>query len=229
MKVIYWDIDGTLLATARAGLKAFQEATEQVFACQPDLKGITAAGMTDFYIASEIIFKVLGTKPTDDQVITLIKRYEELLPLHLATTKGYTIPYVREVLSYLHNHPEYISLLLTGNTAAGAKAKLAQFSLDGFFDFSLSAFGDLCQDRLGVASQALAHIQARFPEIRQNQLFVIGDTPNDIRCGKEIGAWTVAVATGTYTLEELQNHSPWWLTKYLPTPPEFAKKLATVN
>ena len=65
MKILFWDIDGTLLTTARAGLHAFKQATQEVFGLSPSLKGITAAGMTDKYIASQIIFKAAGTQASE--------------------------------------------------------------------------------------------------------------------------------------------------------------------
>lgn len=226
MKIILWDIDGTLIRSAKAGLYAFHQATEEKFGRQPDFSRITTAGMTDYYIAAQIISEVTGSKASDTEVTALVRRYEEILPKHLAEKQGYSIPPVMEILTYLHNRPDYISLLLTGNTATGARAKLTRYNLAHFFDFTASAFGDSCHDRSEVAAQALASVQTRYPNITADAIFVIGDTPNDILCGKAIGARTIAVATGTFSLPELCAHSPWWGVDRLPPPAEFTFKLA---
>ncbi len=55
--------------------------------------------------------------------------------------------------------------------------------------------------------------------------FVIGDTPHDVRCGNAIGSRTVAVASGTYSVEELERHEPWLALERLPEPARFAELL----
>jgi len=226
MNIIFWDIDGTLVRTDKAGLYAFIQATQDIFGSRPDFGQITTAGMTDCHIGSEIISAITGTKPQEKEIAALLRHYEELLPAHLAARRGYSIQPVMEILTALQAEPEFVSLLLTGNTVAGATAKLARYNLIQFFDFSVSAFGDSCHDRSGVAAQALAHLQRKFPADTGNTIFVIGDTPNDIRCGKEIGAKTIAVATGPFSVEELAAHSPWWAVEQLPAPAEFIAKLS---
>ncbi|MDR3593061.1 MAG: haloacid dehalogenase-like hydrolase [Negativicutes bacterium] len=226
MKILFWDIDGTLVRTGKAGLYAFVEATRQLFGKQPDFSRITTAGMTDCYIASRIIFEITGRDASDSEIAELVGRYEELLPLHLAEKSGYAIPPVTEILARLDANPDYISLLLTGNTVAGAKAKLTVYELAHYFDFSASAFGDSCQNRSEVAARALGHLRGKHPEVGLADVYVIGDTPNDIRVGKEMGARTVAVATGTFSLQELAAHSPWWVVNALPSAAEFVDKLA---
>lgn len=225
MKVLFWDIDGTLLRTGKAGLYAFQEATRQILGQTADFGRITTAGMTDCYIAAQIIQSTTGKEATDSDIASLIQRYEELLPVHLAERQGYAIPPVTEILAELDTHPGFVSLLLTGNTIAGAKAKLTCYGLAQYFDFTASAFGDCCHNRSEVAAQALAHLRSRHPEVGLTDVYVIGDTPNDIRCGKEIGARTVAVATGTFSVQELAAHSPWWVIETLPFPSEFIHEL----
>ncbi len=226
MKVLFWDIDGTLVRTGKAGLYAFREATQQLFGKQPDFSRLTTAGMTDCYIASQIILEVTGREASDSEIAELVQRYEGLLPLHLAEKPGYAIPPVSEILATLDESPDYVSLLLTGNTAIGARAKLTRYDLVHYFDFSASAFGDSCQNRSEVAARALAHLRDRHPEVGLSDVFVIGDTPNDIRVGKEMGARTVAVATGTFSHQDLAAYSPWWVVDVLPSVAEFTRKLA---
>ncbi|MDF2634065.1 MAG: hypothetical protein K0R78_939 [Pelosinus sp.] len=225
MKILFWDIDGTLLKTAKAGLYAFEEAIEETLHTQFDFTTIKTAGMTDYYISHQVLLLATGREPPVHEICNLINLYEKVLPSHLATRKGHLTPSVKDILTYLQNRQDYASLILTGNTEFGAKAKLSHYGLDGFFNFSSSAFCDNCFNRREISQQALAKIEQNFPNVALDQVYVIGDTPNDIDCGKAIGARTIAVATGMYSLEELQDHSPWWAVSTLPPPAEFVEYL----
>ncbi len=225
LKILFWDIDGTLLRTARAGLYAFEQATEELYAAKPDFTTVTTAGMTDCHIAAQIIAVATGREPRENEAAALVQRYVELLPAHLAAREGFVIPPVLDILNQLAADPGYVSLLLTGNTAAGARAKLTYYNIAHFFDFAASAFGDDCKNRAEIAARALASARQWYPAVRPENMFVIGDTPNDVSCGKTIGARTVAVATGTYSAAELAVHAPWWVVERLPAPAEFMAKI----
>ena len=196
-----------------------------MYANTPDYGRITTAGMTDCYIAAQIIALAAGRPAEENETAALVRRYIDLLPGYLASRQGFVIPPVHDILSYLDKMPGYISLLLTGNTSSGAHAKLAHYKIDHFFDFTASAFGDDCHTRAEIAARAWANVRERYPSVRPEDIFVIGDTPNDISCGKAIGANTVAVATGTFSVGELAAHSPWWAVERLPAPAEFTAKL----
>ncbi|SDF46167.1 haloacid dehalogenase-like hydrolase [Sporolituus thermophilus] len=225
MTILFWDIDGTLMKTGRAGLYAFAQATCDLFGVAADLNSLETAGMTDCYIAGQIIARVTGRPATADEVRALIARYEQLLPEYLAIRQGRLMPAVADILANLAGDCSHVSLLLTGNTRAGAKAKLTHYGIAEYFDFEASGFGDNCPDRCELAAEALAAAQRRY-SAHADRIFVIGDTPNDIRCGKAIGARTIAVATGTYSLGELTLHDPWWAVEQLPPPAEFMAKLS---
>lgn len=229
MKILFWDIDGTLLRTDKAGLYAFQQAIEEIWHAQVDFRTIKTSGMTDGYIASQVIRMASGREATAKEISALVERYEQLLPVHLAKREGHLTPSVQEILMYFHNKPDYLSLLLTGNTITGAQAKLSYYGLIDYFDFTASAFSQNYFDRSQIAAQALSTVQCRYPDVPSHNLFVIGDTPHDISCGKAIGANTIAVATGTYSLPELAVHDPWWAVETLPCPQDLEKKLATTD
>lgn len=225
MKILFWDIDGTLLKTAKAGLYAFEEAVAEMFSTTFDFTTIKTAGMTDYYISHQVIHLATGCEPSVHEVCKLMSLYEKILPRHLASRQGHITPSVKDILTYLHHRQDYVSLLLTGNTEFGAKAKLSHYKLDGFFNFSSSAFCGTCFYRTEISNQARTIVKNRYPTVTSDQIYVIGDTPNDIDCGKAIGAKTIAVATGMYSLEELQDHSPWWAVSTLPSPIEFEQHL----
>jgi phosphoglycolate phosphatase-like HAD superfamily hydrolase len=102
---------------------------------------------------------------------------------------------------------------LTGNTRGGARAKLTNYRLFEFF--AAGAFAEDPGERATIAVRALELARQAGP-IADESLFVIGDTPHDIECARAIGAKTIAVATGGYSLEELQSHHPWRAMPELP-------------
>lgn len=183
--------------------------------------------MTDHSIAAEIIEAVTGRAAGAAEIIQLTERYEELLAEHLAQREGVVLPSVREILEQAHHTDAYQSLLLTGNSRVGAELKLRKFGLDHYFDFDSSAFCDRYHTRDEVAAIALAYIQKQAGEAVS--AFVIGDTPNDIRCGKDIGAYTIGVATGSYSTARLTECFPWWAVDCLPPPQEFFAKLRSAE
>ena len=224
LDIIFWDIDGTLIRTGKAGLFAFEAATAERWPGLVDFRQIQTAGMTDYSIAGEIIATVSGRPATHQEAKALAGRYEELLPDHLAQREGQVLPSVREILAALRENGA-VSLLLTGNSRKGAEIKMRKFGLESYFDFDRSAFCEDSPTRDYVANRALCTVQA-LAVAEPARVFVIGDTPNDVRCGKTIGAYTIGVATGTFSEAELADHAPWWAVAQLPAMPEFMAKLA---
>jgi phosphoglycolate phosphatase len=223
MTVLFWDIDGTLLLTGRAGMIAWEQAVRELTGRDFDLASIRTAGLTDYRIAVAT-FESLGLDPAADIVNRLVKRYEELLPSAMPRRQGRVLDNVREILEYLRERrPDVRSYLLTGNTRAGAKAKLTYYNLSHFFPDG--AFAEDIGDRAGIACRALDMAKKVGP-VADGGVFVIGDTPHDIECAKAIDARTIAVATGGYSIEELEAHQPWRVFETLPSPEEFERLLA---
>lgn len=214
---IFWDIDGTLLTTARAGAVAWEAAVRELTGRPFDLSAIRIAGLTDYQIAVEVL-AALGIEVDAARVESLVRGYEERLPDSLPARDGRVLPNVREILEHLRGQPGVHSYLLTGNTRQGARAKLTYYGLIEFF--SGGAFAEDTGDRESIARRGLA-LARRGGPVADDALFVIGDTPHDIRCANAIGARTVAVATGGYTVEELQPHRPWRIVPELPVPEAF--------
>lgn len=222
MKLIFWDIDGTLIKTAKAGLFAFEQAAQELWSAHFDFATIQASGMTDYYIASQIVEAIFQRPAKPQEVAELIQTYEALLEVHLHARQGLVLPSVKEILAYLHDAGGYSSLLLTGNSRKGAELKLYKYGLASYFDFDRSAFceGHYTRDGVAACAQQTAKLAGQ-----ERAVFVIGDTPNDIRCGKAIGAYTIGVATGTYSLSQLQDSQPWCAWEQLPEPSRFIEKL----
>jgi len=217
MIVLFWDIDGTLLTTGRAGVPAWDAAVREVTGRDFELASIRIAGLTDFQIAVQT-FKMIGLDPDEAMVRRMVRRYEELLPASLPLKQGRVLPNVREILEQLESRVDVRSYLLTGNTRGGARAKLTHYRLLDFFPDG--AFAEDAGDRATIAARAL-ELAKRAGPVADEAVFVIGDTPHDVHCANAIGARTVAVATGGYTVEELAAHRPWRVFAELPPVDEF--------
>ena len=217
MIVLFWDIDGTLLTTGKAGVPAWEAAVQEVTGRDFQLSSIRVPGLTDYQIAVRT-FELLGLEPEEATLRRMVTRYEDLLPSALPQRQGRVLPNVREILDRLRERADVRSYLLTGNTRNGAKAKLTHY---GLFDyFPDGAFAEDARERSTIAARAL-ELARRAGRIAENAAFVIGDTPHDIACANAIGARTIAVATGGYSVDELVAHQPWRVYQELPPPAEF--------
>jgi phosphoglycolate phosphatase-like HAD superfamily hydrolase len=187
------------------------------------MSDLASAGRTDLQIAAEIAHRLPGGADTE-RIHHLVRHYEDLLPIHLPRTRGRVLDGVREVLDDLRAREGVLSLLLTGNTHAGARAKLRHYDLDGYF--AGGAFADGTADRLDIARNAVAlAVRIAGSDFSPQRAFVIGDTPHDIRCAHAIGVRALAVASNAYTEEQLAAHAPWGVFPRLPLPSEFAASI----
>jgi phosphoglycolate phosphatase len=211
--VLLWDIDGTLLSTARAGVIALERAALEVAGRPIDLTRMRTAGLTDGQIGRRILDE-LGAEA---DVEAFLAAYERELPAVLGLRAGRVLPGVREVLEDLSGDAAVLSLLLTGNTEAGAAAKLAHYGLAGFFGRG----GAFCVDggeRAEIAARAVARAGTAFAPDRA---FVIGDTKHDVACALAVGVRCLAVATGGASVPELWAAGAWRVVEELPPPAEF--------
>lgn len=217
MTTLFWDIDGTLLTTSKAGVPAWESAVRETTGKDFQLSSIRIPGLTDFQIAART-FELLGVTDSDDLLARMVTRYEDLLPSTLPLKQGRVLPRVRDILDALQPRTDVRSYLLTGNTRRGARAKLTHYDLLKYFPDG--AFAEDQGVRSTVAIRALA-VARRLGPVDEGRVFVIGDTPYDIEGAKAIDARTIAVATGGYSVEELTAHNPWRVYDELPSPPAF--------
>ena len=139
-----------------------------------------------------MILDQLGLASDAEPLAHLVRRYEESLPEALPRRQGRVLAGVTDVLQRVRDdRPEVGLYLLTGNTQAGARAKLTYYGLFDFF--AGGAFANATDDRSDIARRALSSVPQERP-IALERVFVIGDTPHDVACGLAIGARTIAVA-----------------------------------
>ncbi len=214
MRILLWDIDGTLMRSVRNG--SYKDYTipvlEEIFGTSGRLSDMRVSGMTDL----QIVFEALAeTEISQDQVRAQIDRLCLRLTEEARRVTGNGAPFfellpgVRETLQVLHDHPRYRSALLTGNIASMAQLKMELMGLDQFFTLP-GAFGDESHIRRDLPALAADRIRKHLQiEIPPEHFIVIGDTPNDIDCGRHFGARTVAVGTGRfYSREEILACEP---------------------
>lgn len=206
-KLILWDIDGTLIKSHGAGMRAMEKALTKRFGKDVRLDMIDWAGRTDTWLTGEI-FRHVGLPDTPQNAHDYLESYLELLPHELIEgPQGLVLPGILELLETLHHRPAVAQGLLTGNLKRGAEFKLTHYKVWHYFEFG--AFADDSPHRNDLGPHALRRAKERHAaDFAPEQTFIIGDTPHDIECGRAIGARTIAVATGNFTTEQLKVHQP---------------------
>lgn len=211
MRVLLFDIDGTILAGAGAGKNALEEAFEALYGKPIEIPPHRLSGRTDRAIGLELIreHKLAPAHQEEAELGRMMEEYIRRLPARLDRAPGRLLPGVPDLLSQLSKEDRVALGLLTGNLRQGAHHKLSKFGLNNYFSFG--GFGDLHEDRDDVAREALAatHKALGKQSISDyRSVWVLGDTPLDIRCARAIGAKVLAVATGGHPLSELQQYQP---------------------
>lgn len=214
LRILLWDIDGTLIRSLRRG--AFKDYTipmlEDVFGTAGKLAEMQVSGMTDLGIVAEALQHEGFTHAHIRERIDHL-RESYMTAMLKATGNGaeffQLLPGVREALQTVADHPRYHSALLTGNIEPAAYLKMELVGLREFFDLP-GAFGDESHDRKDLPTLAADRISKHLQmDLAPEQFIVIGDTPNDIDCARHFGARVVVVGTGRlYSTEDLLACSP---------------------
>ncbi len=216
MYVCLFDIDGTLLNSGGAGKAALETALQEEFGVAAIKERISYSGRTDRSIMRDLL-RTNEIEDTPANMERLIAGYLQRLPDSLTRNQGYVLPGIFALLEGLTRREEVSVGLLTGNIRVGAKVKLGYFGLFEFFAFG--GFGDLHWERDDVAREALSAVREHVGEhIHLHNIWVIGDTPLDVRCARAIGVKVAAVATGWHPVEELAPLQPDLLLQDLSDP-----------
>lgn len=183
-----------------------EAALQSEFGASGPVEGIPTAGRTDRAI-TEDLFAYYGLRPNAAEHERFLAAYFAHLPLHLKTGPAAVLPGVHDVLEALAGRSDVLLGLLTGNFERSARLKLEHFGLHNYF--VLGGYGDLHHDRDDVARIAVAAAHGHLGRtVPGDRLWVIGDTPSDVRCGRAVGAKVVAVSTGLYSHQALAACSP---------------------
>jgi phosphoglycolate phosphatase len=205
-KLILWDIDGTLLTSGGAGERALITALKTEFGLDGSLAWLNYSGRTDAWIAHEAL-RHYGLPESPENIQRYLEGYLRALAAEMPNPRARLHAGILTLLETLHRRTDLAQGLLTGNLRRGAHLKLEQFAIWHYFEFG--AFADDSPRRNDLGPHALRRARERHGvEFPPERVFIIGDTPHDIECGKVIGAKTIAVATGSFSVEQLQAHTP---------------------
>ena len=203
--LILFDIDGTLLLSGRAGLRAMTRAFAATFGIADGFKDQSFGGRTDSFLVSQAL-QAAGLPDTAEHHARFRQAYVPLLEEEIqqpgAGHKG-LMPGARALVEALVDHDHLHVALLTGNYRAAAEIKLRHFELWDFFEWG--AFSDDAADRNALVPIARQRAETYdVPPAALDRVIVIGDTPYDIECARVAGAQSIAVATGGHSVEQLR-------------------------
>jgi phosphoglycolate phosphatase-like HAD superfamily hydrolase len=207
-RLVLWDVDGTLIRSGGLGRDAFVVALRDVLGRPVHVDDVQLAGKTDPQIARELLVAA-GVRTAD---------VDRLLPRLLAATEaqlardrdrlpalGHVLPGVEQLLARFSASDDVHQALLTGNTRHNAAVKVAAFGLDRFLDLDAGAYGSDHHDRTCLVPVAVDRARPHGFSGDAADVWVVGDTPNDLACARAGGARCLLVATGGYRRDELDG------------------------
>lgn len=210
MKLVLFDIDGTILWTTGAGRRAMEGALVAHFgaAGPPSYR---YDGKTDVQIVRESMRECgVADADIDARLPAVLREYLDRLNAELEAPGGAVFRYdgVLELLAALEERSDRVIGLLTGNVVEGANKKLRAVQVAPE-RFRLGAYGSDHEHRPALPAIAMQRARESLGvDVPGDRVIIIGDTPADIHCGRDVGARAIAVATGHYSVSDLEAHSP---------------------
>ena len=208
MKLILFDVDGTLVSRVSIGEDAFVFAIKKVFNVNVKKPGDEFDGWTDKGIIFELLEEVgINRKEITKNLDEIYKNIVDYVKKNVDRVKDFKLfPGVKKLLEKLDKEGCIVGLL-TGNIEGKARIKMRKFGIDHFF--KVEAFGGVTENRNELVPIAIKQAEKKFKiKIRKEDVFIVGDTTRDVQCGKDNGVKTIAVCTGKYTRNCLLYTSP---------------------
>jgi phosphoglycolate phosphatase len=204
IRILLFDIDGTLVSTGGAGAVAWKRAFDELYGIPADIGEYTDAGMTDPDVGAKTFEGVFNRDPTPHELAQLVQRRLEYLPEAVSESQGYKVlPGVPERLKQLSRDGHLLGII-TGNGDGAAHIKLQRANLNRWFTFG--AYASAGVDRAGIVRRAVERGEAMLGEDVPNaEIYVIGDTPLDIQAAHAVECTAIAVATGRYDRAALEE------------------------
>lgn len=212
LKLILFDIDETMLASDGVGRRALCRALSEVSGQEIDSSAVLLSGKTDPQICQEILqANGLSLAELEGGLPLIYQTYLPYLEREIAQSQSFRLHTgVEALLNALANHEDTYLALLTGNIEAGARLKLAPFSVNRFFQ--TGAYGCDSADRMLLPEIATRRASALFDiQVQPQEVVIIGDSVNDVRCAQGFGARSVAVTTGKTPRDEIEAVNPDYL------------------
>jgi phosphoglycolate phosphatase len=204
VRIVLFDIDGTLVSTGGAGAVAWKRAFDELYGIPADIGEFTDAGMTDPDVGAKTFEAVMHREPTPRELAQLIQRRLEHLPEAVAQSEGYRVlPGVPERLRQLSRDGHLLGII-TGNGDGAAAVKLARGDLNRWFTFG--AYATAGVGRPGIVRRAVERGEAMLGrDVPNTCIYVVGDTPLDIDAAHAVECTAIAVATGHYDADALRE------------------------
>jgi phosphoglycolate phosphatase len=223
---LLFDIDGTLVNTGGAGLRAMKGAASECLGDGSLLEGCSFAGKTDRSIIHDLIHRAGIQNDIGDKARCMNERYIALLKPALAEANNFIVyPHVDATLRQFSLDSDVELALLTGNLEQGARLKLEHAALWHYFRWGV--YGEVSEDRNDLSRKALDIITDRDGPTDPRRIVIIGDTVSDIRCGQAIGATTIAYSAGFEPAEKLLPANPDHITDDFKCLPGIIEQLKT--
>jgi phosphoglycolate phosphatase-like HAD superfamily hydrolase len=209
IEAVLFDIDGTLLVTGGAGAVAWQRAFREMHGIEANINEHTHAGMTDPEIAAIVFREVIGREGSAAERAEAIAGYLSHLQAAVEESDGYRVmPGIEELLPRLAQSGVLLGIV-TGNIEAAAHIKLARGDLNRYFAFG--GYGSDSSDRTELTKKAVERGgQVAGKELDQATTIGVGDTPRDVTACHGAGIRVVGVATGKYSVAELEAAGADW-------------------
>ncbi len=209
-----FDIDGTLLLSGGAGTRVLNRVFFRHHGVDDAMKRVSPGGKTDPLIVGEMFVNSLGRAPSTAEYNQIMSDYEAELAAEMTSSPGFRLmPDVHDVLATLAQNPKVVLAIATGNSEAGARAKLHRAKLLDYFlnggTFPSGGYGSDSSERHQLVAVAISRAQAasglQFPPGR---IVVVGDTLHDISAARQCGVNVIAVTTGGPSRVELETGLP---------------------
>lgn len=208
MKLLLFDIDGTLLRVSKTGRQLVQDVMADIIGRPVKTDGIRFSGRTDYPIIREVLITSGLDRGEADRILPgVVTAYEQEALQIIQAGRVQLLPGAAELLERLNSRSDVVLGLLTGNIESLAYAKLRACGVVDYFAFG--AFGSDHEDRYELPSLAVERaFESTGHRFRGKDIVIIGDTEHDILCGRSLGVFSVAVATGRFDRDFLNNHNP---------------------
>jgi phosphoglycolate phosphatase-like HAD superfamily hydrolase len=208
-RLVLWDIDGTLVRAGDVGAVIFDVAIERRFGRPPSSR-ILMSGKTDPQIVLEYLAE-FDLPDAHSHLPAILEDLESELAAqaHVISAHGEVLPGVTGLLARLAADDDVVQTVLTGNIAANAMVKVGAFGLDRWLNLDMGAYGSDHADRNELVPIAMGKVEAATGRtFTPDEVWVVGDAPNDLACARAAGVRCLLVATGRPSFDELQALHP---------------------
>jgi len=201
--VVLFDVDETLVHTGGSGARSWTSAFQKLYGIPADIGQHTSAGETDPQVARATFVGAVGRQPTDRDLDQLYAQYLLFLADDIVVSEHYRmLPGADRCLMALGEAGVLLGLV-SGAMEGAARTKLIPADLNRFFLFG--AYGSDSPDRAELTGIAIEKATRLHAQLKPGEVFVVGDTPLDISAAQKVGAVSVGVATGKYSVDELRD------------------------